>query len=335
MRILKSHLSNLLTTHLLTLSTRHSHNHLLYSTNANITTLFNKYVDNSSIHSWNSIIAELSRGGDSYEALQAFKSMRRRPGLLPTRSSFPCTIKACSALLELRAGRQVHQQVWVYGFEEDVFVSSALIDLYAKCGELGDAWEVFDECAVRNVVSWTSMIMGYVQNDFPLDALLFFKGLLRDEEKGEYKGVGARLDGVALVAVLSACSRVANKWITEGVHGVSVKRGLVGIMGVENTLLDAYANCGELGASRQVFDGMVEKDVISWNSMIAVYARNGLSMEALEVFFSMVYSNEVKYDAVTLSAALLACAHAGALLIGKCIHDMGDDDGILGWKRCS
>ncbi|KAL2529255.1 Pentatricopeptide repeat-containing protein [Forsythia ovata] len=66
---------------------------------------------------------------------------------------------------------------------------------------------------------------------------------------------------------------------------------------------------------------MNEKDVISWNSIIAVCAQNGLSTEAFEVFHSMVRDGDVEYNAVTLSAILLACAHSGALQAGKCIHD--------------
>ncbi|GAB2278386.1 Pentatricopeptide repeat-containing protein At3g26782, mitochondrial [Dionaea muscipula] len=303
---------------LLTQTHRISQKQYHSSTNANIAPLFNKYVDRTNVHSWNSIIAELARGGDSFEALQAFKSMRRL-SLIPNRSTFPCTIKSCSALSDLYSGKQAHQQAFVFGFEGDVFVSSALVDMYSKCGELGHARKLFDESPLRNVVSWTSMITGYVWNDNAHEALLLFKELLIEES--EDKGEEACLDAVALVSILCACSRISGKCITKGVHGLSMKKGLDGHIGVQNTLLDAYAKCSELGASRQVFDGMVEKDDVSWNSMIAVYAQNGLSIEALEVFFAMANSTDVKCGAVTLSAALLACAHAGALLSGKCIHN--------------
>ena len=130
-----------------------------YSSNSNLATWFNKYVDKSNVHSWNSVIADLARSGDSVEALRAFFSMRKL-GLSPTRSTFPCAIKSCSALCDLVSGRMSHQQAFVFGFENDLFVSSALIDMYSKCGELKDARELFDEIPLRNVVSWTSMITG-------------------------------------------------------------------------------------------------------------------------------------------------------------------------------
>ncbi|KAL6524749.1 Pentatricopeptide repeat-containing protein, mitochondrial [Orobanche minor] len=289
-----------------------------YSTNANITTLFNKYVDRTNVFSWNSIIAELARGGDSVEALKAFSSMRKSD-LRPNRSSFPCAIKSCSALRDLISGKQAHQQVFVFGYVSDLFVSSALIDMYSKCGQLEDARNVFDEIPQRNVVSWTSMINGYVQNGCAREALLLFKEQLA-EESGSMAEEEGCVDGVTMVSILAACSRVCEKNVTRGVHGFVIKRGLDEVLGVGNTLIDAYAKCGAVEFSRKMFDAMTEKDLISWNSMIAVCAQHGLDEEAIGVFGTMVRNAEVEYNAVTLSAVLLACSHSGALRTGKALH---------------
>ncbi|KAK4390750.1 Pentatricopeptide repeat-containing protein, mitochondrial [Sesamum angolense] len=288
------------------------------STNANITTLFNKYVDKTNVFSWNSIIAELARSGDSVEALKAFSSMRKS-ALKPNRSTFPCTIKSCSALCDLASGKQAHQQAFVFGYGSDLFVSSALIDMYSKCRQLGDARIVFDEILMRNVVSWTSMINGYVQNDCAREALLLFKEQLA-EVSGRSMEEDGCVDGVAMVSILAACSRICEKNVTRGVHGFVTKRGLDEVLGVGNTLIDAYAKCGLVEFSKKVFDEMNEKDLISWNSMIAVCAQHGLGEDAIGVFQSMVWSAEVEFNAVTLSAVLLACAHSGALRTGKGIH---------------
>ncbi|KAF3435310.1 hypothetical protein FNV43_RR22397 [Rhamnella rubrinervis] len=302
------------------------------NSNPNLTTWFNKYVDKTNVSSWNSVIADLARSGDSLEALRAFSSMRRLY-LRPNRSTFPCTIKSCSALFDLRSGKQAHQQAFVFGFESDLFVSSALIDMYSKCCELTDARLLFDGICQRNVVSWTSMITGYVQNDEARQALSLFKEFLTEEEGENMDGGNVSVDSVVMISALSACSRLSEKEVTEVVHGFVVKRGFDGDLGVGNTLMDAYAKCSELNLSRKVFDGMVQKDVVSWNSMIAVYAQNGFSKEALEVFHQMVKDWDVSYNAVTLSALLLACAHSGTLQVGKCIHDqvlkMGLEENVI------
>lgn len=186
--------------------------------------------------------------------------------------------------------------------------------MYAKCGHLDDARKLFDEIPQRNVVSWTSMINGYVQNDCAREALLLFKEQLVSESMEE----GGSVDGVTLVSFLAACSRACEKNVTRGVHGFVIKRGLDEVLGVGNTLIDAYAKCDMLESSRRVFEGMNERDLFSWNTMIAVFAHQGAAEEAIEVFRSMVRTAE--YNAVTLSAVFLACAHAGALRIGKGIH---------------
>ncbi|KAF4388220.1 hypothetical protein F8388_021050 [Cannabis sativa] len=286
------------------------------SSHFNLRALFNNYVDKTNVHSWNSIIADLARSGDSVEALGAFSSMRKL-SLTPNRSTFPCVIKSSSALFDLRSGKQAHQQAMVFGLDFDLFVSSALVDMYSKCGELRDARVLFDCIPHRNVVSWTSMITGYVQNGDSHSSLSLFKEFLIEE--GE--NVDVSIDPVVVVAVLSACSRVSEKEVTEGIHGFVVKRGFDGDLGVANTLMDAYAKCSELRLSRKLFDGMFLKDVVSWNSMIAVYAQSGFSADALEVFYEMKKAGNMNYNAVTLSVLLLATAHSGTLRTGKCIHN--------------
>ncbi|KZV18854.1 pentatricopeptide repeat-containing protein mitochondrial-like [Dorcoceras hygrometricum] len=291
----------------------------LYSTYANISNLFNKYVDKSSIFSWNSIIAELARSGNPVESLKAFSFMRKSL-LRPNRSTFPCAIKSCSALCDLFSGKQTHQQAFIFGYGSDIFITSALVDMYAKCGHLEDARKVFDEIPCRNVVSWTSMINGYVQNDYPREALLLFKEQLAEDGGSSSEEEEECIDGVAMASILSACSRVCEKYVTQVVYGFVIKRGFNAVLVVANTSIDAFANCGTLEFSRKVFDDMDERDLISWNSMIAVCAQNGLAAEALEVFRLMVTSAELEYNAVTLCTVLFSCAHCGVLRIGKCVH---------------
>ncbi|KAL4577073.1 hypothetical protein LXL04_013175 [Taraxacum kok-saghyz] len=292
----------------------------LSRSNPNLATFFNKYVDTANVWSWNSVIADLARAGESVESLLAFSTMRKL-SLTPNRSTFPCTIKSCSALSDLHSGKQTHQQALVFGFHHDVFVSSALIDMYSKCGHLDDARNLFDESPLRNVVSWTSMITGYVQNGLPNDALSLFKDFLTEENISNNEDDNVCIDSVAMVSVLAACSSTSNKSITEGVHGVVVKKGFQENTKIGNTLVDAYAKCGQVAFSRKAFNEINNKDVTTWNSMIAVCAQSGLSTQALKLFSDMIQDANVNYNAVTLSTVLLACAHSGALQVGKRVHD--------------
>ncbi|KAJ6866470.1 hypothetical protein NC652_037883 [Populus alba x Populus x berolinensis] len=97
--------------------------------------------------------------------------------------------------------------------------------------------------------------------------------------------------GFVSSALIDICQKCG-----EGVYGVVLKAGLDKMVGVENTLLDAYAKCGEVGLSRKLFDEMTGKDVVSWNSMSAVYAQIGLSIDAFEVFHGMLKDGGGKCD---------------------------------------
>lgn len=303
-----------------------SFSRLLHTDRQNLTALFNRYVDKTDVYSWNSVIADLARSGDSAEALRAFSSMRKL-SLYPTRSSFPCAIKACSSLLDIFSGTQIHQQAFVFGYQSDIFVSSALIVMYSTCGQLEDARKMFDEIPNRNIVSWTSMIRGYDLNGNALDAVSLFKDLLLVEENdsgdcGDHDAA-MFLDSMGLVSVISACSRVAAKGLTESIHSFVIKRGFDRGVSVGNTLLDAYAKGGEGGVAvaRKIFDQIVDKDRVSYNSIMSVYAQNGMSNEAFDVFRILIKDKVVTFNSITLSTVLLAVSHSGALRIGKCIHD--------------
>ncbi|KAL3612980.1 hypothetical protein CASFOL_043176 [Castilleja foliolosa] len=173
----------------------------------------------------------------------------------------------------------INGYVLIFCYASDLFTSSALINMHSKCGQLSDARKVFNEIPQRNMVSWTSMINGYINNGFAREGLLLFKKQLIENEES--------VDGVAMVSILAACSRLCEKNVTRGVHGFVIKRGLDGVLGIGNTLIDSYAKCGAVGFSRKVFDEMSEKDLVSWNSMIEVCAQHGLSEVAIGVFRTM------------------------------------------------
>ncbi|KAF9666372.1 hypothetical protein SADUNF_Sadunf16G0222700 [Salix dunnii] len=196
--------------------------------------------------------------------------------------------KSCSALFDLDSEKQSHQQVLVFGFESDLFVPSALIDMDSKCGKLSDARILIDGIPYRNIVAWTSLIAGNVQNDNSHEALMVFKEFLLNRVKEMVRRLQLLVDSVAMVSVLSACSRVSSKAVSEGVHEVVMKVGLDKVMGVESTLLDAYIKCGEMNFPGKVFDEMAKKNAVSWDFYGDVHAQNGLSMDAFEVFHGML-----------------------------------------------
>lgn len=79
---------------------------------------------------------------------------------------FPKVLKACAQLKYFHVGIVVHKDVVVFGWEPSLIVCNSLLDMYAKCGDVGSAGKVFDEMSQRDVFSWNSMMACYVCNGF-------------------------------------------------------------------------------------------------------------------------------------------------------------------------
>ncbi|KAJ0986038.1 hypothetical protein J5N97_004394 [Dioscorea zingiberensis] len=234
-------------------------------------------------------------------------SEMRLTGLLPNNFTFPFVLKACARLLDLEMGTRIHTHIFKSGMDLDVFVSTSLVSLYAKCGRLRDARFLFDEMPVRNVVSWTGIITGHMDNGQMEEALeLFRKSLAMDLSP----------DSFTLVRVLTACSQLGDLRTGQWIHQYIEDRGMDKNVFVDTSLIDMYTKCGNMESARRVFDLMAEKDVVSWSAMIGGYSSNGLPQEALKLFFQM-QSARIRPDCYTMVGVLSACARLGALELGQ------------------
>ncbi|KAM3311970.1 hypothetical protein ACQJBY_032143 [Aegilops geniculata] len=288
----------------------------LHTSTPSVRALFLRAVDPSRPASWSAAVADLLASGDAVAALATFAAaLRANPAaLLP---ALPPAFRAAAAATSLVAGRQLHLLALRSGlFPSDPFSASALLHMYHHCCRPLDARKAFDEIPSPNPVIITAMCSGYLRNNLVYPSLALFRDLL-------VSGSAMAVDEAAALVAFSSSARVPVRGITGSLHALIVKIGLDVDAGVVNTMLDAYAKGGgrDLPAARKVFDTM-EKDVVSWNTMIALYAQNGLSAEALELYGKMLnVGGGIRYNAVTFSAVLLACAHAGTIQTGKRIHN--------------
>ncbi|XP_057861161.2 pentatricopeptide repeat-containing protein At2g13600 isoform X2 [Cryptomeria japonica] len=234
----------------------------------------------------------------------------RNSGVYPDNFTYTFALKACAGLLDIQGGKEIHYWIDRNGIELDVFVGSALVDMYAKCGCMDEAQHVFDKMSHRNVVSWTAMISGYWQNGLASEAIRLFN---------EMRIAGVILDSVTLMNVLPACAHLAALQQGKVVHGCIIKNNFSGNVSVGTSLLDMYAKCRSFEDAQQLFDKMSERDVILWNAMIVGCAQNGDTDKALRLFHQMQLEN-VTPNLVTIVSVLPACAHLAALQQGKWMH---------------
>ncbi|XP_042482987.1 pentatricopeptide repeat-containing protein At3g46790, chloroplastic-like isoform X3 [Macadamia integrifolia] len=250
---------------------------------------------------WNVLIRGYAWSGPHEAALSLYHQLLIS-GLKPDNFTFPFVLKACSALSSLQEGGEIHGHAIQMGWEFDVFVGAALIDMYAKCGCVRSARQVFDKILVRDVVFWNSMLAAYSQNGQPDNAVRLCRDMVM---------VGLRPTVATLVAVISASADVAALSQGREVHGLSWRHGFDSQDKVKTALVDLYAKCGSVHVAQRLFEQLTEKRVISWNALISGYAMHGHAFEALSLFEEM--KEESQPDHVTFVGVLSACSHGGLM----------------------
>eukprot|EP01018_Ginkgo_biloba_P009799 Gb_07723 [translate_table: standard] len=261
--------------------------------------LFEKMPERNVV-SWNAMIAGYTQNEFWVEALKLFQKMQLAD-VKPDPVTFSSVLPACANLAALQRGKEIHEDIIRSGFQSDVFVGSALVDMYAKCGSLEDARQMFEKMPELNVVSWTAMVAGYAQNGHFYEALELFQ---------QIKLAGLKPSLLTFTSVLPACANLAALQQGKEVHQDIIRSGFHSDVFVESALVDMYAKCGSIQDARKVFDKMPEQNVVAWNAMIVGYAMHGYGKEAIQLFEQMQHSG-TKPDNVTFIAVLSACCHAG------------------------
>ncbi|KAK7363244.1 hypothetical protein VNO77_05378 [Canavalia gladiata] len=256
--------------------------------------LFDKMPERNVV-SWTTMISAYSNAKLNDRAMRLLVFMLRE-GVMPNMFTFSSVLRACERLADLK---QLHSCMMKAGLESDVFVRSALIDVYSKLGELLEALNVFREMVTEDSVVWNSIIAAFAQHSDGDEALYLYKSMRR---------AGFPADQSTLTSVLRACTSLSLLELGRQahVHVLKFDQDLI----LNNALLDMYCKCGSLEDAKFIFNRMSKKDVISWSTMIAGLAQNGFSKEALDLFASMKFLGP-KPNYITILGVLFACSHAG------------------------
>lgn len=272
------------------------------------------------VFSWAAMIGLNCRNGFHENALLGFCEMVEI-GVFPDNFVVPNALKSCSALQLVGIGRGIHGYAMKIGFGECVYVLSSLVDFYGKCGVLEDALKVFAQIPERNVVSWNSMLVSFLQNGLDEETLQLFSEMRVD---------GVQPTRVSITSFLSASANV--EAVDEGrqAHAIAVTSGLEldNILGT--SLLNFYCKVGLVEDAESVFDCIINRDVVTWNLLISSYVQD----EQIEKAFHscrLMRRENFKFDCVTLCSILAACVNVGKIELGRvghgfCIRNNLDSD---------
>ncbi|GAB4857203.1 Pentatricopeptide repeat-containing protein At2g37320, variant 2 [Ancistrocladus abbreviatus] len=241
-----------------------------------------------------------------------------RQGLTVDAAVASNAFSACGSARSLYFGVQLHSLVIRIGISVKVYVGSSLVGFYSKCGELSSACKVFEEMPERNVVSWTALISGFAR-EWKVDACLELYSWMRNSmlEPNEF----------TFTTILSACMGTGSVGKARSAHRQTIHFGFDSHVHVANALISTYCKCGNVCDAFSVFEGMHNKDIVSWNSMIAGYALHGLAMEAIGLFEEMS-TRKIKPDAITFLGVLSSCRHAGLVDRGRLYFNLMVENGV-------
>eukprot|EP00250_Pteridium_aquilinum_P017429 c23625_g14_i1 orf=417-2309(+) len=259
---------------------------------------------------WGAIIGGYASQGNSSLALECYCKMQQ-DGFSANEIVLLCVIRACCCSGFIRQGRLVHDGAIRTGFESDIAVGSALLDMYVKGGSLEEARKVFESLAIRNVVAWGAMIGGYAQQEHGHIVLELYGRMHRE-------GMAANI--VILLHVLKACGSLGASIQGRLLHHQVLETTLVSDVILGSTFVDMYARCGDLCEAQKVFDKLPHKNIVTLGALIAGYARSG-SCNMIEKCLKDIRRYGFDLDDLIFTAIFTACCHAGLVEQG-CFYFM-------------
>ncbi|KAK9131190.1 hypothetical protein Sjap_011677 [Stephania japonica] len=297
---------------------------------------------------WTSLLSAHARCGKCEDVLRLFCEMRlKRNGA--TAEAVAVALSVCADFYMIYEGIVIHGYVVTGGFQDYMFVNNSLICMYGKNGNIDDSSSLFRQMKTKNLITWNSLISSFSEAGLCNEA---FEAFLQLEKLGDSmlqpnvitwtavisgfssKGRGnecldmfrrmlyANVDpnSVTFAGVLSACGELAVLDRGIEIHGHSIRACPDNNIPVGNGLINMYVKCGKLKEAQIIFDKLGDRDLVSWNSMIAGYGMHGFGEDGLLTFRQMVEVGQ-RPDEVTFVAVLSACSHAGLVTEGRQLFD--------------
>ncbi|KAL5544861.1 hypothetical protein UlMin_008645 [Ulmus minor] len=267
-------------------------------------------LEEKNLYIWNALVSGYAKNELFGDAINVFVEMIVVTEFKPDSFTLPCVIKACAGVSDVGLGKVVHGVAAKMGLIMDVFLGNALVGMYGKCGCLEEAVQVFEEMPERNLVSWNSMLRGFSENGFSRDCFRLLGEILKE---------GFVPDDATVVTLLPVCAREEEVDMGMVVHGLVVKLGLSQELMVNNALMDMYLKCGFLSEAQVLFGKNDKKNVVSWNTMIGGFSREGNVCGTFDLLRKMQMEEE-KVNKVTILNVLPACLDEKLLVSLKELH---------------
>ncbi|XP_061370387.1 pentatricopeptide repeat-containing protein At5g08510 [Gastrolobium bilobum] len=235
--------------------------------------------------SWTAMISGYSQNKQYEKALGLFLRMEQETEIMPNEVTLASILPACANLGALEIGQRIEAYARKHGFFKNLYVSNAILEMYAKCGKIDVAWRVFDEIgSSRNLCSWNSMIMGLAVHGQCRKALELYDQMLKE---------GISPDDVTFVGLLLACT-----------HGGMVEKGrhifksmatcfhIIPKLEHYGCMVDLLGRAGQLSEAYEVIQSMPMKpDSVIWGALLGACSFHG-NIELAEIAAESLFALE-------------------------------------------
>ncbi|KAK6929658.1 Pentatricopeptide repeat [Dillenia turbinata] len=270
-------------------------------------------IDRPNTASWNALISGYNLNHFPEKGMLIFLKMLRGQ-FLPDAITMVLLFQSCGELGSLKHGSMAHGYCFLKGFSSNLVVVNAMIDMYMCTGGLKSAELLFSLICYKSIVTWNTMLFGYVKIGYFIEALKVFSQMQSESQYGP--------DSISMMSFIQASAAVSAGWGCEVAHCGVVKLGLVSDTLVMNSLIDAHAKTGLIENAKVLFLQMGQKrDQGSWNVMITGCGMNGQGMEACKLLSQMEDAG-YKPNAITFTSLLASCSHSGLVDEGCKYLDM-------------
>ncbi|KAL8466274.1 hypothetical protein ACS0TY_035406 [Phlomoides rotata] len=283
------------------------------------------------VKSATALIGHFAKQNQHREAIECFLRMLRLY-IRPNEYTFGTVLRSSIVLKDLHLGKQIQSYAKKVGLDSNVFVGSAILDLYVKLSNINDALIAFQDIKEPNVFSYATLLRAYTKEGRLAEAEAVIRSMPErnmvawntmisgcsqsgKNEEAVNLLIEMYREGVTPTQSTYPCAVIAAANIGSLGLGRSVHACAMKILGnpslfLANSLISFYAKCGSMEDSRLVFDKMSERNVVSWNALICGFAQNGNGNDAIEMYEEMK-AKGIKPNSVTLLGLLLACSHSG------------------------
>jgi pentatricopeptide repeat protein len=314
------------------------------------------------VSSWNTVLAGHVQLGRHEGALELFGEMRAT-GVRPDRFTLSSLLAAEG--ISLPEGEAVHALSLKSGLEVDLSVGNALIGFYTEHADsIDDVVSVFQGMPVKDVISWTGLLNGYMEFglvDMARDVFdrmpernfvtynVVLTGFCQNREgvrvtfakKAGLRGLelfrrmvkdGLEVSDVTVTGALNACAIAADRKVSEQVHAFVIKCGCGSSPWIDAALIDMCIKCGRSGDARLLFEQWrhAESFHIAWSSLLLATIRDGEYEKALSTFLQVFRSSDTQFiDEFMLTSVLGICGALGFTELGKQVHSFAAKSGFL------